>query len=58
MLELSRSIVLTAGNVYGGGANVEGALLMVAAMWWLDVEVEFDVNGIGGKEVVVAVGMW
>ena len=50
--------MLTAGNVYGGGANVEGALLMVAAMWWLDVEVEFDVNGIGGKEVVVAVGMW
>ena len=30
---------------------------MVAALWCDGVEVEFDIDGIGGQEVVVVVGM-
>ena len=41
----------------GCGADVEVAMLVVTAMWWNGVEVEFDVNGILGKKVVVVVGM-
>ena len=41
----------------GCGADVEVAMLVVTAMWWNGVEVEFDVDGILGKKVVVVVGI-
>ena len=44
LLELGSSIVFTVGDAYGGGADVEVAVLMVATMWWLNVEVEFGIN--------------
>ena len=31
---------------------------MIAALRWSGVEVEFDIDSIGGKEVVVMVGVW
>ena len=37
------------------GANIKVAMLVVTAMWWNGVEVEFDVNGVLGKKVVVVV---
>ena len=45
-------------NANGCGADVKVAMLVVTAMWWNGVEVEFDVNGVLGKKVVVVVGMW
>ena len=45
------------GNANSCGADVEVAMLVVAAMGWVWVEVEFDVNGIGGEEVVVVVSV-
>ena len=43
------------GNANGCGANIEVAMLMVAALRLVRIEVELDVNGIGGEEVVVVV---
>ena len=43
------------GNANGCGAHIEVAMLMVAALRLVRIEVELDVNGIGGEEVVVVV---
>ena len=43
------------GNANGCGANIEVATLMVAALGLVRIEVELDVNGIRGEEVVVVV---
>ena len=32
-------------------------MLVVASMWWLDVEVEFHVHRVRGEEVVVMVSV-
>ena len=45
------------GNANGCGANIEVAMLMVAALGLVGIEVELDVNGIWGEEVVVMVGV-
>ena len=45
------------GDANGCRADVEMAMLVVAAMWWNGVEVEFDVNGILGQKIVVVIGM-
>ena len=45
------------GDANGCRADVEVAMLVVTAMWWNGVEVEFDVNGILGKKVVIVIGM-
>ena len=37
----------------GGGAHIIVAMLVVAPLWCDGVEVEFDVNRVGGKKVVV-----
>ena len=55
---MARRLCSLCGNANGCGADVEVAMLVVTAMWWNGVEVEFDVNGILGKKVVVVVGMW
>ena len=44
LLELGSSIALSVWNADGGGANIEVTMLMVASVWGLDVESEFDVN--------------
>ena len=41
----------------GCRADVEVATLVVTAMWGNGAEVEFDVDGILGKKVVVVIGM-
>ena len=45
------------GNANSCGADVEVAMLVVAAMGWVRVEVEFDVDRIGREEVVVVVSV-
>ena len=47
--------VFAVGNTDGCGANIEVAMLVVAALGLVGIEVELDVNGIWGKEVVVVV---
>ena len=49
--------MLSVGDANSGGARVEVAMLVVAALGWVRVEVELDVNRIGGEEVVVMVGV-
>ena len=51
------SIIFSMWNASSCGANVEMAMLVVASMWWLEVEVEFDIDRIGGEEVVVMVSV-
>ena len=50
--------MFTVGDADSCGANVEVAVLVVAALGLVGIEVELDVDGIGGEEVVVAVGVW
>ena len=38
-------------------AHIKVAMLVVATLRFYGVELEFDVNGIGGEEVVVMVGV-
>ena len=38
-------------------ADIEMAMLVVAAVWCGGVEVEFDTHGIGRKKVVVVIGV-
>ena len=44
LLELGSAIVFSVGNANGCGADVKVAMLVVTAMWWGGVEVEFDVD--------------
>ena len=46
------------GDADSCGANVEVAVLMVAALGLVGIEVELDVDGIRREEVVVVVGVW
>ena len=46
------------GDANAGGANVKMARLMVASLWCSWVEVKFDVDCIGGEEVMVVVCVW
>ena len=41
----------------GGGAHIIVAMLVVAPLWCDGVEVEFDVNRVGGEKVVVVVSV-
>ena len=45
------------GDANSCGANIEVAMLMVAALRLVGIEVELDVDGIGREEVVVVVGV-
>ena len=40
------------------GADIEMAMLVVTAVWCGGVEVQFDINSIGRKKIVVVIGMW
>ena len=55
MFEFGTAVVFAVGNANGCGAHIEVAMLMVAALRLVRIEVELDVNGIGGEEVVVVV---
>ena len=44
LLEFGSAIVFSVGNANGRGADVKVAMLVVTAMWWGGVEVEFDVD--------------
>ena len=41
----------------GGGADIEVAMLVVAALGWVRVEVELDVDRVRREEVVVVVSV-
>ena len=45
------------GYADGCGADIEVAMLVVAALWWVRVEVEFDIDRIVGKKVVVVISI-
>ena len=47
LLELGSSIVFSVWNANGCGADIEVAMLVVAAVRHSVVEVEFDVDGMG-----------
>ena len=49
--------MLSVGNANSCGAHIKVAMLVVASLRLNGVEMEFDVNGIGGEEVVVVVGV-
>ena len=41
-----------------GGADVEMATLVVAAVRCGGVEVEFDIHSVGKKKIAVVIGVW
>ena len=43
------------GDADAGGADIEVAMLMVTALRWEGVEIELDVNRVGGEKVVIMV---
>ena len=45
------------GYANGSGAHIVVAVLVVTTLWSDGVEVEFDVNWVGGEEVVVVVSV-
>ena len=49
--------MLAVGDADSCGANVEVAMLMVAALGLVGIEVELDVDGIRREEIVVVVGV-
>ena len=53
LLELGTAVVFSMWYADGGGAHIIVAMLVVAPLWCDGVEVEFDVNRVGGKKVVV-----
>ena len=52
LLELGAAIMFTVWYADGSGAQIKVAMLMVASLWCVGVEVEFDVDG---EKVVVVV---
>ena len=57
LFEFGAAIMLAVGDANSCGANIEVAMLMVAALGLVGIEVGLDVDGIGGEEVVVVVGV-
>ena len=57
LLELGAAVVFSVWYADGSGAHIKVAMLMVASLWCASVEVEFDVNGVGGEKVVVVVSV-
>ena len=58
LFEFGAAIMFAVGDADSCGANVEVAVLMVAALGLVGIEVELDVDGIRREEVVVVVGVW
>ena len=57
LFELGTAIVFTMWYADGGGAHIVVAMLMVTPLRCDGVEVEFDVNRVGGEKVVVVVSV-
>ena len=57
LLELCTAVVFSVWYADGGGAHIIVAMFMVAPLWCDGVEVEFDVNRVGGEKVVVVVSV-
>ena len=58
LFEFGTASVFTVGDADSCGANIEVAVLVVAALGLIWIEVELDVDRVGREEVVVVVGVW
>ena len=57
LFEFCPTVVFPVWDADASGADVEMAVLVVAALWGGGVEVEFDIHCIGRKKVVVVVSV-
>ena len=57
LFEFGTTIVFSVGDANGCGANVEMAMLVVTTVRFMDVELELDVDRVGGEKVVVVVSV-
>ena len=57
LFEFGPPIVLSAGNAHSCRSHVEVAMLVVATVRLEEVELEFNVDRVGGDEVVIMVSV-
>ena len=58
LFEFGTTVVFPMWDANASGADIEMAMLVIAAVRCGGVEVEFDIHSVGRKKIAVVIGVW